>query len=141
MSFAQTSILSTNNRNSRNTGLGVMDLDDTEKLFDAFGMPAFDVSNKHFHIGEGVYVIHKNKYDIYEAVIDNIIGYKYHVSYPDYPNDNETVNGTDRILKMSKQNNDIFFYQESERLKKEAELQKNRKKRKYTRRKKSTEQT
>ncbi|KAK8834377.1 hypothetical protein M9Y10_027685 [Tritrichomonas musculus] len=79
------------------------------------GTPDFDYpkSQKIYHKGEEVYVIDKNKFDIFKAVITHVHGQnKYVVHYPDFPQDDEIVNDRSRILSKTKTNNKIFREQE-----------------------------
>lgn len=83
-------------------------------------IPAFDFHRSHhnFHINQKVYVIDKNGYDIYEAVIKRIKGKAIYIHYPDFPNDDEIISGRNRkirILEKTKKNNEIFEKQEEER--------------------------
>ncbi|KAH0787026.1 Mitotic apparatus protein [Histomonas meleagridis] len=87
-------------------------------------IPNFErIDNPVFHVDEYVYVISTNEYDIYEAVVTSVDGDNYHVHYPDYPDDDETVEGTERILKETEQNKKIFNKQERIRLAKEKRME------------------
>ena len=81
--------------------------------------PQFDRAKHDFAVGEKVYAIDHNGYDIYKAEIVNMVGDKIAIHYPDYPNDDEELTGTDRLLVMSDANRVIFEAQEKVRVRAE----------------------
>ena len=82
--------------------------------------PVFERDPEHkFVEAEEVYVIDKNEFDIYEAVIQKVEGDKYHIHYPDYPQDDEVIEGTVRIVERNEANKAIYADQEASRLEKE----------------------
>ena len=84
--------------------------------------PEFEhIEDHEFKEKEKVYVIDANEYDIYEATIKSIEGLHYTVHYVDYPGEDETLDGTTRILPLSRINTRIFRQQEAARALKPAE--------------------
>ena len=80
----------------------------------------FDADHK-FVKGEKIYVIDENKYDIYEAEIQDVIDGKFKIHYPDYPQDDKTYDDSKRFLLRNDENKAIFDEQEKIRLEKEQE--------------------
>mgnify|MGYP001107914598 CR=1 FL=1 len=73
------------------------------------GVPQFDrPENYVFKEEEIVYVIDPNGYDIWEGQISKIVGDAYAIHYPEYPEDDGELNGTERILPQTEKNKDIF---------------------------------
>ena len=82
--------------------------------------PKFERSaDDQFKVSEYVYVLSTNDYDIFEARIEKISDDKYWVHYPDWPDDDEVVQGTHRLLKETPKNKQIFERQEKIRAAKE----------------------
>lgn len=79
-----------------------------------------------FKEGENVYVIDPNGFDIWEAQISKIVADNYAVHYPDYPQDDEELNGTARLLAATEKNKDIYARMENNR-EKNRELNEKRK--------------
>ncbi|EAX96865.1 hypothetical protein TVAG_390720 [Trichomonas vaginalis G3] len=78
--------------------------------------PQFErVEDHQFKEGEEIYMIDPNGFDIYKAQIVKIEGTQYKIHYPEYPEDDETVENTDRILALSRINTRIFNNQEAAR--------------------------
>ena len=75
--------------------------------------PNFERDEDHdYQPREEVYVIDNDGYDIYEAVIVNVEGFRYTVHYPEYPNDDEVLDGTSRLLPKTRVNTRIYRNQE-----------------------------
>lgn len=66
---------------------------------------------------ENIYVIDPNGFDIWEAQISKIVADNYAVHYPQYPEDDEEINGTDRLLPQTEKNKDIYARMENNRQK------------------------
>jgi len=78
--------------------------------------PEFErVVDHEFKLKETVFMIDPNGYDIWEGQITSIEGLKFSIHYPDYPNDDEVVEGTERMLVATKMNRRIFNNQEAKR--------------------------
>lgn len=78
--------------------------------------PKFErVEDHQFKEGEDIYMIDPNGFDIYKAQIVKIEGTQYKIHYPEYPEDDETVENTERILALSRVNTRIFNTQEAAR--------------------------
>ena len=78
--------------------------------------PNFERDEDHdYQPREEVYVIHQNGYDIYEAVIVSVEGFHYTVHYPEYPNDDQVLDGTSRLLPKNRVNTRIYRNQEAAR--------------------------
>lgn len=75
-----------------------------------------------FQVGEEVYVLDKNKLDIYEAIIEKIGKKYYSVHYPEYPDDDGPV-GFHRVLMRTTRNKEIYDQQEAIRRRREAEAE------------------
>ncbi|KAH0789799.1 Mitotic apparatus protein [Histomonas meleagridis] len=84
--------------------------------------PAFEYppEDQQFEVGQKIYVIDPNEFDIYEAQISAIDGNKYQIHYPDYPDDDGEIEGTKRFLIKTEKNNKIFEEQDRIRLQEEA---------------------
>lgn len=97
------------------------DADDDDSSYDLPDYPNFERSKKpYFNKNEEVFVIDKNRFDIWEGVISKrIYGNKYSVHYPSFPQDDEIIKGIRRILPKTKKNIDIF--REQERLRNESD--------------------
>ena len=81
--------------------------------------PEFDLTApSEFQVGDKVFAIDKNKYDIYQAVVKKVVGPNlYDVVYPDYETE-ETVE-QERILVRNEKNTKI--YEEQERVRNDIE--------------------
>ena len=78
--------------------------------------PAFErIEDHEFQPKEQVYVIDENGFDIYEAVIKSIEGLHYSVHYPEYPSDDQVLDGTARLLPKTRVNTRIYKNQEATR--------------------------
>jgi hypothetical protein len=78
--------------------------------------PRFQVVEGHeFKPKEKVFVIDPNGFDIWEAVITTVRGGKYSVHYPEYPQDDQEIEDTSRILVDTRANRRIFHTQEAQR--------------------------
>ncbi|KAK8836898.1 hypothetical protein M9Y10_037424 [Tritrichomonas musculus] len=66
---------------------------------------------------ENVYVIDPNGFDIWEAQISKIVADNYAVHYPEYPQDDEELHGTARLLAATEKNKDIYKRMENNRQK------------------------
>ena len=75
--------------------------------------------------GEKIYVLDRNKFDIYEAEIKEIKQIKnkneYSIHYPEYPDDDFVAKTTTRFLVQNEANKKIFEEQEAVRRKKDEE--------------------
>lgn len=70
----------------------------------------------HFHVNDEVYVIDKNGYDLWEAVIvKNNSGAFFGIHYPNFPQEDETIKGGSRILRRTPKNIKIYKKQEEMR--------------------------
>lgn len=76
--------------------------------------------NPNLHVGQEIFIIDENKYDIYRAEIVAIKDGVYTIFYPDYET-TEEINGIDRILLKNNVNKKIFKEQELIRSKIEAD--------------------
>ena len=83
-------------------------------------LPNFDRENKGFKNGDDVYVIDGNGYDIYLGKIVNVVGDTYAIHYPAWPEDDEELNGSERLLALSDRNKEIF--EQQEKLRREIEI-------------------
>jgi hypothetical protein len=78
--------------------------------------PQFQVVEGHeFKPKEKVFVIDPNGFDIWEAVITSVRAGKYSVHYPEYPEDDQEIEDTARILVDNRANRRIFKSQEAQR--------------------------
>jgi IS4 transposase len=78
--------------------------------------PAFErTSGYQFSVGEDVFVIDTNGYDIWEAQITAVVGASVAVHYPDYPDDDEELTGIARLLRVTDKNREIFDAMEQTR--------------------------
>ncbi|KAH0789791.1 Mitotic apparatus protein [Histomonas meleagridis] len=78
--------------------------------------PQFSVEEDHdFKPKEKVLIIDKNGHDLWEGEIVSIEDGKYKIHYPEYPEDDETLEGTSRILVNNRSNRYIFNTQEASR--------------------------
>jgi hypothetical protein len=76
----------------------------------------FEIVEDHeFKLKEKVLVIDSNGFDVWEAIITAINADTYKVHYPDYPQEDEELEGTSRILVETRINRRIFNAQEAER--------------------------
>ncbi|KAK8843632.1 hypothetical protein M9Y10_024692 [Tritrichomonas musculus] len=89
--------------------------------------PDFDFNRKRSYLpNDDVFVIDKNGFDIFEAVVMSVTNSGYSIHYPDFPQNDEQV-GIERIIDKSEKNIDIFKKQEENREKKVAEIIQNSK--------------
>jgi hypothetical protein len=96
-------------------------------------VPAFEkVEGHEFAVGESVFVIDQNGYDIWEAQVVAVVGDKIAVHYPEYPEDDEELTGTDRLLVATDANKAIFTEMEETRKQAEAESEEKRKPRRQS---------
>ena len=86
---------------------------------------------------ENVYVIDPNGFDIWEAQISKIVADNYAVHYPDYPEDDEELNGTDRLLAATEKNKDIYRRMENNREKNKQQNEKKKNQRRGRKQKKN----
>ncbi|KAH0789401.1 Mitotic apparatus protein [Histomonas meleagridis] len=78
--------------------------------------PKFEIDNDHeFKPKEKVLVIDKNEYDLWEGEISSIEGGVYKIHYPEFPDDDEELNDTSRLLVRTRKNLSIFRSQETKR--------------------------
>jgi hypothetical protein len=78
--------------------------------------PKFERTKDHtYEVNEKVFVIDKNGFDIWEAQITTIQNGTYSVHYPEFPEDDEALPDTSRILLDTRVNRRIFNNQEGER--------------------------
>jgi hypothetical protein len=78
--------------------------------------PKFEVVENHeFNPKEKVFVIDPNGFDLWAAVILAIDDGKYKLHYPEYPHDDQELDGISRILVDTRANRRIFNAQESAR--------------------------
>ena len=78
--------------------------------------PNFERDDSHiFRTGENVLVIDPNGYDLWEATIRSVDDGRYSLHYPEFPSDDEVVEGTSRILVRNRTNARIFKQQEATR--------------------------
>lgn len=77
--------------------------------------PQFEVIDHEFKVKEKVYVIDPNEYDLWEGEITDIQDGKYSVHYPEFPEDDEVLEDTSRILAKTRVNTRIFNNQETQR--------------------------
>ena len=83
--------------------------------------PDFERDENHqFRLGDRVYVIADNEYDIYEAEITAVNDGSFSVHYPEYPDDDTDV-GEEYVLPVTERNQKIFDEQEEIRKEKERE--------------------
>lgn len=61
-----------------------------------------------FSVGEFVYVISANDFDVFEGVIEKISNGRYWIHYPEWPNDDEDFIGTEKLLKETNVNKKIY---------------------------------
>lgn len=85
-------------------------------------IPNFEKPVNHtFTVGEQIYVIDPNGYDLYEAEIKSVGENSWHVHYPEYPEDDFTAKNTSRFLLKTDTNFKIYREQEDVRLAKTLE--------------------
>ncbi|OHT06158.1 Mitotic apparatus protein [Tritrichomonas foetus] len=78
--------------------------------------PDFERDESHqFKVGESVFVIDPNGFDLWKATIRSIEENKFSLHYPEFPDDDEIVEGTERLLERSRKNGRIFNEQEVRR--------------------------
>jgi hypothetical protein len=78
--------------------------------------PKFERVKDHaFDVKEKVFVIDKNGFDIWEAEITQIQNGTYAIHYLEFPDDDENLTETNRILVNTRVNHRIFNQQESDR--------------------------
>ena len=77
--------------------------------------PQFEVVEHEFKVKEKVYVIDPNEFDLWEGEITDIQDGKYSVHYPEFPEDDEVLEDTSRILAKTRVNTRIFNIQETRR--------------------------
>jgi hypothetical protein len=78
--------------------------------------PAFEhVEGHEFAVGEDVFVIDRNGYDIWEGQVVAVGSDKIAIHYPDYPEDDEELAGTDRLLAVTDANKAIYAEMEEAR--------------------------
>ena len=76
----------------------------------------FSIEEDHnFTPKEKVLIIDSNGHDLWEGEIVSIEDGKYKIHYPEYPEDDETLEGTSRILVSNRTNRYIFNTQEASR--------------------------
>ncbi|OHT04007.1 hypothetical protein TRFO_28610 [Tritrichomonas foetus] len=86
------------------------------------GDPKFDRPEGYtFKEEEEVYMIDPNGFDLWEGVITKIVEDKYAIHYPEFPQDDEEVTGTDRILPRTDKNKDLYRRMENNRKSNEEE--------------------
>lgn len=92
---------------------------------DVNDIPDFErVENHQFQKDEEVYMIDPNGLDLWEGIIEKVEGNKYSIHYPEFPTDDEDVEGTDRVLVRTDKNKEIYNNQEKIRAEKEEEIKK-----------------
>ncbi|KAK8888034.1 hypothetical protein M9Y10_039094 [Tritrichomonas musculus] len=92
---------------------------------DVNDIPDFErVENHQFQKDEEVYMIDPNGLDLWEGIIEKAEGNKYSIHYPEFPTDDEDVEGTDRVLVRTDKNKEIYNNQEKIRAEKEEEIKK-----------------
>lgn len=99
--------------------------------------PGFErVEDHEFQKGEEVYMIDPNGFDLWEGVVEGVDGDKISIHYPEFPEDDETVEGTERVLVKTDVNKEIYNKQEEVRkLKMEEEEEENEEKPKSNKKK------
>lgn len=79
-------------------------------------IPKFDIVEDHeFQVKEKILVIDPNGFDLWEGEIVAIEDGKYSIHYPEFPDDDETVEDTARLLVKNRVNTRIFNNQEASR--------------------------
>jgi hypothetical protein len=87
-----------------------------QRIEDMSGSPKFEYTPDHsFHPKEKIFVIDKNGFDIWEAEIVDIESGTFSVHYPAFPEDDEKISDSNRILVDTRVNRRIFNTQESNR--------------------------
>ena len=85
--------------------------------------PLFERNEDHeWRLDEKVYVLDESRYDIFEAIIVAVYEDGYDVHYPEWPDDDETVEA-DRLVQITDKNTAIFIEQEKIRARKEKALE------------------
>lgn len=104
-------VLLENNHNTNNNNNNATVMNNVRIFSDK--VPNFDYSHKtQLRKNDKIFVIDKNQYDIYEAIlIKRENGFNY-VRYPDYPGEDEKILGVRRILAQTPRNINIFRNQE-----------------------------
>lgn len=83
--------------------------------------PKFSREDTHVYMkGEKIYVVDNNEFDIYEAVVQDIVDGTYKIHYPDYPDEDFSTKSTASFLVQNAVNNEIYEQQEKIRRAKEA---------------------
>ena len=77
--------------------------------------PQFEFIEHEFKVKEKVYIIDPNEYDLWEGEIRNIEDGKYSVHKPEFPEDDEVLEDSSRILAKTRINTRIFNNQETQR--------------------------
>ncbi|KAH0789817.1 Mitotic apparatus protein [Histomonas meleagridis] len=78
--------------------------------------PKFSIEENHeFLPKEEVLIIDKNGVDLWKGEIVSIKDGKYKIHYPEYPEDDEELEGTSRILVKNRANTYIYNTQEASR--------------------------
>ena len=79
-------------------------------------IPKFDIVADHeFQAKEKVLVIDPNGFDLWEGEIMSVEDGKYSIHYPEFPDDDEVMEDTSRLLVKNRINNRIFNNQEASR--------------------------